>query len=157
MMRQKSKNDWFVLYTQARQELKVLERLGQLGVEAYTPTKIEVKSWSDRKKKVKTCLLPSMVLVRLPKNEVNKVFEVPEVKRYLFVHGVRAIVYDYEVIAMKNYLESKFEVDEKTKIKIGKTIDIPLLNQSGEIIALEGKKCIVRLQMLGATMSFQLK
>ena len=75
----------------------------------------------------------------------------------MFVHGLRAVVYDNEVIAMKNYLESKFEVDEQTKIKIGKTIDIPSLNQSGKIVAIEGKKCIVRLQMLAATMSFQLK
>jgi hypothetical protein len=156
-MRQKSKKYWFVLCTKARQELKVLVRLNQLGVEAYTPTKIEVKRWSDRKKKIQTCLLPCMVLVSLPKNEINKVFDVPGVKRYLFVHGTRAVVYDYEVIAMKNYLENKFEVEKQTKINIGKRIDIPLLNQSGEIIALEGKKCIVRLQMLGATMSFQLK
>jgi len=156
-MRQKSQKDWFVLCTKSRQELKVLERLSQLGIETYTPTKIVIKRWSDRKKKVKTCLLPSMVLVRLPNNEINKVFEVPAVKRYLFVHGVRAVVYDNEVITMKNYLESKFEVDKLTKIKIGKEIDIPLFNQSGEIIALEAKKCIVRLQMLGATMSFQLK
>ena len=156
-MRSKSKQDWFVLCTKARQELKVLERLSHLGIESYAPTKLVIKRWSDRKNKVKTCLLPSMVLVRLPKNEVNKVFEVPGVKRYLFVHGVRAVVYDHEVIAMKNYLENKFEVDEQTNIKIGKTIDIPLLNQSGEIIAIEAKKCIVRLQMLGATISFQLK
>ena len=155
-MRKEYKKDWFVLCTKARQELKVLERLIQLGVEAYTPTKIDLKHWSDRKKRIKTCLLPSMVLVRLPINEVNKVFDVPGVKRYLFVHGIRAVVYDYEVIAMKNYLESKYEVDGQTKIKIGKTIDIPLLNQRGEIIAVEAKKCIVRLQMLGATMSFQL-
>ena len=153
-MRQKSQKDWFVLCTKARQELKVLERLNQLGIETYTPTKIVVKRWSDRKKKVKTCLLPSMVLVRLPNNEVNKVFDVPGVKRYLFVHGVRAVVYDNEVIAMKTYLENKFEVDEH--IKIGKTIDIPFLSQSGEIVAIEGKKCIVRLKMLAATMSFHL-
>ena len=155
-MRQKSQLDWFVLCTKARQELKVLERLNQFGTETYTPTKTLVKHWSDRKKKVKTCLLPSMVLVRLAKKEVNKVFEIQGVKRYLFVHGARAVVYDYEVVAMKNYLESKFKVDKQTKNIIGKTIDIPLLNQSGEIVAIEGKKCIVRLQMLAATMSFQL-
>ena len=155
-MRQKSEKDWFVVCTKALQELKVLECLSELGIETYTPTKIVVKRWSDRKKKVKTCLLPSMVLVRLPNNEVNKVFDVPSVIRYLFVHGVRAVVYDYEVVAMKNYLESKFEVEKQTKITIGKTIDIPRLNQSGEVVAIEGKKCIVRLQMLAATMSFQL-
>ena len=155
-MRLESKKNWFVLCTKVRQELKVLERLNQLGIETYTPTKIVVKRWSDRKKNIKTCLLPSMVLVRLPNNEVNKVFDVPAVKRYLFVHGSRALVYDYEVVAMKNYLESKFEVDKQTRIKIGEKIDIPHLNQSGEIVAIEGKKCIVRLQMLAATMSFQL-
>lgn len=155
-MIRESQNDWFVLCTKARHELKVLERLNQLGIEAFTPTKIEVKRWSDRKKKVLTCLLPSMVLVRLSKNEVNKVFDVPSVKKYLFVHGTRAVVYDREVIAMKNYLENRFEVDEQSKIEIGSTIDFPLLKQKGKIIAVEGKKCIVRLQMLGATMSFQL-
>ena len=97
-----------------------------------------------------------MVLVRLPKNEVNKVFDVPGVKRYLFVYGTRAVVYDHEVTAMKNYLENKFELDGHSKIDIGKTLDIPHLNQKGEIIAIEGRKCIVRLQMLAATMSFQL-
>jgi len=155
-MQEESKKDWFVLCTKARQELKILEALSQLDIEAYTPTKTILKLWSDRKKKVKICLLPSMVLVRLPNNELNKVFEVPAVKRYLFVHGVRAVVYDCEVIAMKNYLESNFEVDDETNFKIGKTIDVPHLNQCGEIISIEGKKCIVRLQMLGATMSFQL-
>ncbi|MBT5089967.1 MAG: transcriptional elongation/antitermination factor NusG-like protein, partial [Flavobacteriales bacterium] len=70
-----SKN-WFVIYTKPRQELKVLERLTHLGIEAYTPTKIEVRKWSDRKKKVTVCLLPSMVLVCLEEKEVSKVFEV---------------------------------------------------------------------------------
>ena len=54
-MRRKSQKDWFVLCTKVRQELKVLERLNQLGIETYTPTKIVVKRWSDRKKNIKTC------------------------------------------------------------------------------------------------------
>lgn len=152
-----SKKKWFVLCTKPRHELKVLEYLKELNIQAYTPTKIEVRRWSDRKKKIKTCLLPSMVLVRLQENEVNKVFDVPGVKRYLFVNGKRAVVYNYEVIAMKNYLDNKFEVEKESKIEIGNTIDIPFLKQEGKIIAMEGKKCIVRLKILGATMSFQLR
>ena len=153
-MIEEHKKYWFILCTKARQELKVSEILNQLGIEAYTPTKIEVKSWSDRVKKVRTSLLPSMVLVKIPKNKVNKVFDVPAVKRYLFVNGVRAKVYDYEVEAMKSYLCSKFESDGQ--IKIGNKINIPHLNQSGKIIKVNARKCIVRLQMLGAKMSIQL-
>ena len=58
-------NSWFVLYTKPRHELKVLEHLTNLGIETYTPTKIEVRKWSDRKKKVTICLLPSIVLLFL--------------------------------------------------------------------------------------------
>ena len=98
-MKHNNNNDWFVLCTKARQELKVLERLTHLGIKAYTPTKIEVRKWSDRKKKIQTCLLPSMVLVSLHESEINQVFDVPGVKRYLFFNGVRAVVFDHEVLA----------------------------------------------------------
>ena len=68
---------WFVLCTKPRNELKVTERLTSIGVEVYTPTKIEVRQWSDRKKKVLVPLLPSMVLVQLLEKEVEVVFNVP--------------------------------------------------------------------------------
>jgi transcriptional antiterminator RfaH len=150
-----SKN-WFVIYTKPRQELKVLERLTHLGIEAYTPTKIEVRKWSDRKKKVIVCLLPSMVLVCLEENEVNKVFEVPGVRRYLFVNGERARVKNDEVIAMKHYIENTYQLlDEKDHL-VGSKIKIPSLDQEAEIISVKGKRCMAQLELLGAVVSFQL-
>ena len=67
---------WFVVYTKPRTELKVSQRLSVLGIENYTPTRMEVRQWSDRKKKILVPLLPSMVLVSIHEKEVNKVFEV---------------------------------------------------------------------------------
>lgn len=75
---------WFVVYTKPRNELKVLERLLGIGIVAYTPFKTELRKWSDRKKKVKVPLLPSMVLVYLEEKETAKVFEIHGVVRYLF-------------------------------------------------------------------------
>ena len=150
-----SKN-WFVIYTKPRQELKVLERLTHLGIEAYTPTKIEVRKWSDRKKKVTVCLLPSMVLVCLEEKEVSKVFEVPGVRRYLFVHGERARVTNDEVLAMKHYIENTYQLLNKKDHLVGSKIKIPSLNQEAEIISVKGKRCIAQLELLGATVSFQL-
>ena len=150
-----SKN-WFVIYTKPRQELKVLEHLTHLGIEAYTPTKIEVRKWSDRKKKVTVCLLPSMVLVCLEENEVSKVFEVPGVRRYLFVHGERARVTNDEVLAMKHYIENTYQLLNKKDHLVGSKIKIPSLNQEAEIISVKGKRCIAQLELLGATVSFQL-
>ena len=150
-----SKN-WFVIYTKPRSELKVLEHLTHLGIEAYTPTKIEVRKWSDRKKKVTVCLLPSMVLVCLEEKEVSKVFEVPGVRRYLFVHGERARVTNDEVLAMKHYIVNTYQLLDKKEHLVGSKIKIPSLNQEAEIISVKGKRCIAQLELLGATVSFQL-
>ena len=150
-----SKN-WFVIYTKPRSELKVLEHLTHLGIEAYTPTKIEFRKWSDRKKKVTVCLLPSMVLVYLKKNEVNKVFEVSGVRRYLFVHGERATVKNDEVLAMKHYIENTYQLLDKKEHLVGSKIKIPLLDQEAEVISVKGKRCIAQLELLGAVVSFQL-
>ena len=147
---------WLVIYTKPRQELKVLGHLTHLGIEAYTPTKIEVRKWSDRKKKVTVCLLPSMVLVCLGEKEVSKVFEVPGVRRYLFVHGERARVTNDEVLAMKHYIENTYQLLDKKDHLVGSKIKIPSLNQEAEIISVKGKRCIAQLELLGATVSFQL-
>ena len=39
---------------------------------------------------------------------------------------------------------------------IGDIVTVPKLLQPAEVLALQGKKCIARLQQLGATVSFQL-
>jgi transcriptional antiterminator RfaH len=150
-----SKN-WFVLYTKPKSELKVLEHLTHLEIEAYTPTKIEVRKWSDRKKKVTVCLLPSMVLICLEENEVSKVFEVPGVRRYLFVHGERARVTNDEVLAMKHYIENTYQFSDKKEYLVGSKVKIPSLDQEAEIISVKGKRCIAQLELLGAVVSFQL-
>ena len=48
----KDSKKWFVVYTKPRNEIKVSQRLTVLGIENYTPARIEVRQWSDRKKKI---------------------------------------------------------------------------------------------------------
>ena len=155
MINKISKN-WFVVYTKPRHELKVLDHLSILGVESYTPTKIEVRKWSDRKKKVTVCLLPSMVLVCLQENEVNKVFEVPGVRRYLFVHGERARVKNDEMLAMKYYIAKTYQLTDEKKMEVGGKVKVRFLDKEADIISVQGKRCIAQLEMLGAVLSFQL-
>jgi transcription antitermination factor NusG len=150
-----SKN-WFVLFTKPRNELKVSERLTSIGIEAYTPCRIEVRQWSDRKKKTRVPLLPSMVLVSLQERQVNQVFEVPGVVRYLFEHGKRAKVSNEEVLAMQRYLETVIEKESKT-VAVGDLVKVPLLEQEAILLSIKGKKCLAQLQKLGAIVSFQLQ
>ena len=146
---------WFVVYTKPRNELKVSQRLSVLGVENYTPTKIEVRQWSDRKKKILVPLLPSMVLVSIHEKEVNKVFEVPGVVRYLFENQKRAEVSNEEVLAMNYYLENTYYSNKK-ELAVGETVKVPLLEKEATVLSIKGKKCLAQLRKLGAVVSFQL-
>lgn len=146
---------WFVLCTKPRNELKVLNRLLSIGVDAYTPSRIELRQWSDRKKKVIVPLLPSMVLVRLDEKKVHKVFEIPGVVRYLFEYGKRAEVSNEEVVAMQSFVENTFTVQE-SKLVVGATVQVPLLDQEAQLLSVKGKNCIAQLKKLGAIVSFQL-
>ena len=146
---------WFVLCTKPRNELKVLNRLSSLGIDAYTPSRIELRQWSDRKKKVLVPLLPSMVLVRLDEKEVQKVFDIPGVVRYLFEHGIRAVVSNEEVQAMQMYLENIHTLN-KQGLAEGDTLQVPMLDQEAILLSVKGKKCIAQLKKLGAIVSFQL-
>ena len=147
---------WFVLCTKPRNELKVTERLTSIGVEVYTPTKIEVRQWSDRKKKILVPLLPSMVLVQLLEKEVEAVFDVPGAVRFLFEHGKRASVSNEEVLAMKSYLETVVQKESK-RLAVGDLVKVPLLEQEAILLSIKGKKCLAQLQKLGAIVSFQLQ
>jgi len=147
---------WFVLCTKPRNELKVTEHLTRIGVEVYTPTKVEVRQWSDRKKKVTIPLLPSMVLVQLSEKEVDVVFDVPGAVRFLFEHGKRASVSNQEVLAMKSYLQMLVEKESKT-LTVGDLVKVPLLEQEAILVSVKGKKCLAQLQKLGAIVSFQLQ
>jgi len=147
---------WFVLCTKPRNELKVTERLTSIGVEVYTPTKIEVRQWSDRKKKVLVPLLPSMVLVQLLEKEVEVVFNVPGAVRFLFEHGKRASVSNEVVLAMKRYLETVVQKESK-RLAVGDLVKVPLLEQEAILLSIKGKKCLAQLQKLGAIVSFQLQ
>jgi transcription antitermination factor NusG len=149
-------NKWFVVYTKSRNELKVQNHLISIGIEAFTPTRTELRQWSDRKKKVVVPLLPSMVLVRLDEKEAHKVFEIPGVVRYLFEYGKRAEVSNKEVLAMQMYLENIHTLN-KQGLAEGDTVQVPMLDQEAILLSLKGKKCIAQLKKLGAIVSFQLK
>ena len=96
-----------------------------------------------------------MVLVSLEENNINDVFKARGVVRYLFEQGKRANVSDEEVLAMQSYLK-KIYPSESKEFKVGDMVKIPLLEQEGKLLSVKGKKCLARLNKLGALVSFQL-
>ena len=101
-----SKEKWFVLVTKSRAEKKVAEDLQKLGLEAYCPTVVRVKEWSDRKKKIVIPLIPSIIFVKIEENKRDLLFQNRGVVRYLYWLGKPAVVGDAEIQTMQEWLKN---------------------------------------------------
>ena len=147
--------DWFALYTKPHNEIKVAEKLLSMGIEAYCPTIVVEKQWSDRKKKIQQPLLNSYVFVKLNDQERALVFAVPGVVRYLFWLGKPAIVKDSEILAIKEMLEESYKAITVTGVQPGSTITLQegvFKGQSATFVEQKGNKTILVLDGLGITL-----
>ena len=143
---------WYALYTNPRQEKKVTTRLQQLGIEVYCPLIIQVRQWSDRKKKVEVPLLPSYVFVKLESNERNQVFQVSGVVRYLYWLGQPAVIKEHEIVQMQNWLEGTVTSFEISSIQPGDTYEIssgPFIGKKGIVDKVGSSQITLILEQLG--------
>ena len=150
---------WYVLITKPRSEKKVAEKLQEKGIEVCCPVSIEVRQWSDRKKKVEVPLLPSMVLVKLEDKERPVVFETYGAVRYLFWLGKAAIVSEAEIDVLTDIQSSKLSVQTIERIQPGSTIDLKGLGfeqEKGTVKYISGNQCWVVLDTLGYVIKLQI-
>ena len=104
--------NWFAIYTKSRSEKKVFERLNDAGYESFLPLITEIKQWSDRKKKVKSPLIKSYVFVKVKKNDLVPIYNIPGIVTVLKHLGEPAIVTEVEI----NNLKILTNNSEATKI-----------------------------------------
>jgi transcriptional antiterminator RfaH len=151
--------NWYVIYTKPKWEKKVAEKLSQIGIECYCPIVIQVKQWSDRKKKVEVPLFNSYVFVQLADNERNSVFQIAGVVRYLFWLGKPAIVRDEEINIIKTSLKADNISDVSvTSIKVGDKIKLEsgvFSNQSAIVQEVSKTYCILVLESLGCVLKIK--
>lgn len=151
---------WYVLITKPKHELKVAERLLENGFEICCPTRIEVRQWSDRRKKITVPLLPSMILVNISEKNRAQVFAFPGALRYLFWLGEPAIVPENEVDVLKDINRQKQQVMSIEKIEIGHEIDLKkfgLTAKKGTVKYISGNQCWVVLNNLGYVIKLKIK
>ena len=151
--------NWYVLYTKPRCEKKTEKHLLSIGVNAYCPTYSQIKIWSDRKKKVNVPLLPSMLLVKLDRKEINKVFECSTVVRYMFWLGKRAIVRQSEVDALRKCSKVSHNIAniKFSKLKIGDNFRLPSFNyESGIINKISSNTIWIYLNSIGYSVKLKL-
>ena len=150
---------WYVLHTKPRCEKKVEQQLLSLGINAYCPSRPEIRFWSDRKKRIEVPLLPSMVLVNIDDNEINKVFKCSSVVRYMFWLGRRAIVKQSEIDILKKYLNGDYNfINSKyLDIKVGDNFNLPSFNnEKGIVNRISNNNIWIYLKSIGYSIKLKL-
>jgi transcription antitermination factor NusG len=80
---------WYVLYLRSRYEKRVHGELMKRGIESFLPTVMEMRQWSDRKKKVEMPLFPGYDFVRINLKERLRVLEVDGVVKFVSIGNSR--------------------------------------------------------------------
>lgn len=153
--------NWYVVYTKPKWEKKVAEKLSQIGIECYCPLIMQVKQWSDRKKKIEVPLFNSYIFVHLNESDRNSVFQVAGVIRYLFWLGKPAVVKDQEIEIIKTNLNSSnLSEISVLDIQVGDKITLEsgaFSNQSAIVQEVSNNYYILVLEALGCILKMKYK
>ena len=144
--------NWYVIHTKPRCEKKTEKQLLSLGINAYSPTRNEIRFWSDRKKRIQVPVLPSMLLVNIEEKDINRVFACPGVIRFMFWLGKRAVVRQSEVDTLKKYLKGDYNLTNSkvSNIKVGDNFSLSSFNNEKGIVNRISKNNIwINLKSIG--------
>lgn len=148
---------WHAVYTRLYHEKKTHDNLHAMGIESFVPVQIEMRQWSDRRKKVERVLIPMMVFVHVTPEERAQVLTLSAVSRYIVLRGEHrpAVIPDYQMDRFRFMLDFSEEAVELCAEPLApgelvKVVKGPLSGLTGELISIGGKsKVAVRLDMLG--------
>ena len=151
--------NWYVLHTKPRGEKIAEEQLLSLGINAYCPTRKEIRLWSDRKKRIEVPVLPSMVLVNIEDKDINRVFESPSVLKYMFWMGKRAIVRQSEIDILKKYLDGNYNLisSNSSSVNVGDDFRLQSFNnEKGIVSRISNNNIWIYLKSIGYSVKLKL-
>ncbi len=125
---------WYALYTRPRFESKVEQKLKDLNVDSFLPTRLVTKYWSDRKKVVLEPLFPSYVFVLVNCKERYLAYQPPGVVRIVSFNGQPARIPAEQINAVRRILGSGYSPDTQSYFFKGDRVEII----SGSLVGLRG-------------------
>ncbi len=151
-----SKN-WFALYVKPRHEFKVQESFRILGLEHYLPTHVQVKQWSDRKKKVKEPLFKGYIFLYATSKERYQALAVESVINTVSFQGKPSIIPEWEIENLRRFMTISSNVIVSDKIKIGthvKIVDGPMKDIEGVVYRHDSDEMIaITIDLLNRSVS----
>lgn len=148
---------WYALYTRPNFEKKVDARLQELGLHSYLPLTMQVRQWSDRKKKIEVPLFRCYVFVYTDPKERLLSLKPRGVICMLNTKGKPSRIPDWEIDAVKRMLANDLEPETVERFKPGDLVEIvagPLAGLQGILLENRGSdRVIIPLEGIGHSVS----
>lgn len=106
--------NWLVVKTKPRHEKTVAQLLESFGYKVYLPLQSSIRLWSDRKKKIQTPLIPSVVFVENPQVDKTAMYAIPGFHSLLKVNGKLAEVRPHEIEQLQLVVGEQLEIEPST-------------------------------------------
>ena len=116
---------WYAVYVNVKHEKKVVQKLQDQNLQAYSPLVKKLQQWSDRKKWVEFPMLSGYVFVYILEEDKEKVLQCPGVFSFIKFNGVEAKVRASEIEILKSIELSGYDVTQEAgNLKLHSTVEI---------------------------------
>jgi transcriptional antiterminator RfaH len=102
---------WHVLWTNARAEKKVFERLQECNIEAFLPLQKTIRHWKDRKKIIEIPLFPSYLFVNVSNKNYFSALNIQGAARFIYFEGKAATISEKQIDTIKLFLNQNIPVE----------------------------------------------
>lgn len=132
---------WYAIYVNVKHEKKVVHKLSEYAIIAYTPFVKKIQQWSDRKKMVEFPMLSGYVFVNIEDIDKEKVLKCPGVFSFIKFNGVEAKIRDIEISILKSIEVSGYDVTHAAEeLKLSDEVEIT----QGQLKGLKGTVVLIQ-------------
>lgn len=108
--------NWYVIYVNVRHEKKVVQKLLDQNIHAYSPVVKRLRQWSDRKKWVEFPMISGYVFVKTDLVDKEKILGNPAVMGFIKFDGREAVIPQKEIDILKSIELTGFDVSDEAGI-----------------------------------------
>jgi transcription antitermination factor NusG len=150
---------WFAIWTKSRHEQVVRTQLERQSIEAFLPTVARWSRWKDRKKKIDWPLFPGYCFARFDPRERLQVLKCGGVVNIVSIEGEPALIPDYEILGIRQLVESDLAFDPCPLIREGMMVEVahgPLKGVVGRLTRKNEKaRLVLSVDLIGQAVSVE--
>ena len=105
--------NWYVIYVNVRHEKKVVQKLLDKHIHAYSPVVKRLQQWSDRKKWVEFPMISGYVFVKADLTDKEKILTNPGILGFIKFDGKEAVIPQKEIDILKSIELTGFDVSQE--------------------------------------------